>query len=120
MDHDEFVPLPDAAARAYGELRAAGSSWAKAADSFAQNGVREKVYFAGALAGEIPIYGKHPPSLIYERIDADEFKRGMFKEDGKTFHYHRDQNPKYVNLAVKIADLTNAIETMKGSAPVSC
>jgi hypothetical protein len=115
IGNGDFVPLAEAAARAYGELRAVGSSWAKAADSFAQSGVREKVYFAGALAGEIPIYGKHPPSLMYEVIDSEEFKRGGFREDGATFHYHGDQEPKYVDLAVKIDDLATAIEMMKGT-----
>jgi len=32
-EDDKFIPRSEAAARAYGELRAHGSSWAKAADS---------------------------------------------------------------------------------------
>jgi hypothetical protein len=110
---DDFVPMPEAAARAYGELRAIGSSWANAADSFAQRGVRENIYFAGALGGEVPIYGKHPPSRIYEVIDSDEFKRGVFADDGATFHYHGEKNPQYVEIAVKNSDLISAIEKMK-------
>lgn len=112
-DNDELVPMPEAAARAYSELRADGSSWAKAADSFAQHGVKEKVYFAGALSGEIPVYGKHPPSRIYEVINTDEFKRGSFKDDGASFHYHGNQNPQVIEIAVKHDDLSRAIEKMR-------
>lgn len=115
-NRDAFVPMPEAAARAYGELRVAKSSWAKAADFFAQQGVRdvkERIYIAGALSGEIPIYGKHPPSSIYEIIDSDEFKRGSFEEDGATFHYDGERNPRYIEIAVKNDDLSKAIEQMR-------
>ena len=111
--HDEFVPMPDAVARAYGELRANGSPWAKAADSFAANGVTESIYFAAALSQEIPIYGKHPPSRIYEIINPDQFKRGSFKNDGSTFHYHGSQDPQFVEVAVKTSDLSKAIDQMR-------
>jgi hypothetical protein len=113
LGNDEFVPMQEAATRAYSELRADGSSWAKAADSFAQHGVKEKVYFAGALSGEIPIYGKHPPSRIYEVISPDEFKRGSFKDDGASFHYYGNQNPQFIEIAVKNGDLSRAIEQMR-------
>ena len=96
-EDDKFIPMSEAAARAYGELRAHGSSWAKAADSFAQYGVEEKVYFANALSSETPIYGKHPPSRLYEIINPDEFKRGLFKDDGANFHYHGDKNPQFMD-----------------------
>ena len=110
---DKLIPMPEAAARAYGELRANGSSWAKAADTFAAQGIPETVYFAGALSVEIPIYGKHPPSRNYEVIDPKEFKRGLFKDDGASFHYHRVHNPQFIEIAVKNGDLTGAIERMR-------
>jgi hypothetical protein len=112
-EDDKFIPMPEAAARAYGELRANGSSWAKAADSFAQYGVEEKVYFANALSSEIPIYGKHPPSRIYEVINSNEFKRGLFKDDGANFHFHGDKNPQFIEIAVKNGDLSKVIEQMR-------
>jgi hypothetical protein len=105
--------MPEAAARAYGELRANDSSWANAADTFAQYGVKERIYFAGALSGEIPICGKHPPSPLHEVIAPGEFKRGLFKDDGATFHYHDEQSPRYVEIAVKYRDLSKAIEQMR-------
>jgi hypothetical protein len=109
----QYIPMPDAAATVYGELRSANSSWSKAADWFAQHGVGEQIYFAGAIAGEVPIYGKHPPSRLLEVISADELKRGLFKNDGASFHYHGDANPQYVDIAVRNGDLSRAIEQMR-------
>jgi hypothetical protein len=58
-------------------------------------------------------YGKHPPSRLYEVIDPDEFKRGLFKDDGANFHYHGDKNPQFIEIAVKNGDLSKVIEQMR-------
>jgi len=113
-DDGKFVPMPKAAAMAYGELRAIGSTWAAAADDLsAQTGVSEKIYFAGALSGEVPIYGKHPPSDIYEVINSNAFPRGGFEDDGAIFRYYGEKNPLYVEIAVEASDLRKAIDLMK-------
>jgi hypothetical protein len=112
-EDEKFIPMPEAAARAYGELRVAKSSWSKAADTFAQQGVPERIFFSSALAGEVPLYGKHPPSPLYEAINSDEFKSGSFEDEGATFRRHGERKPRYVDVAVKSGDLSKAIDLMR-------
>jgi hypothetical protein len=112
----ESVSMPDAAATAYGELRSTNASWAKAADTFAQLGVAAQIYFAGAIAGQVAIYGKHPPSRRLELIDSSILKSGHFKNEGASFYYHGDPKPHYVDIAVRREDLSQAIAQMRDSA----
>jgi hypothetical protein len=111
---DKFVLMPEAAGMAYGELRALGLKQAEFADELAMQGMSEKVFMAAALGYQVPIYGKHPPSDIYEVINKNEFKRGVFKDEGSSFQYYHEQKPLYVDIAIKRGDLRSAIENMKG------
>jgi hypothetical protein len=116
---DELVPMREAITKAYETLRASGSAWAKTADMFAGSKLGNTyvegvlLYFANAfVTNEVAIYGKHPPSRIPELIDPAEFKRGRFADNGATFLYHGEKDPKYVDLAVRSAHLERVIEKM--------
>jgi hypothetical protein len=117
----KYVPMKEAATKAYEMLRASGSNWARTADWFAENGLGETptagvlIYVANAFATNmVPIYGKHPPSRKYECIDSKEFTKGIFGDQGATFFYHGAKIAEYVDIAVKRADLKKEIKRMKG------
>jgi hypothetical protein len=117
---DDFVPMQEAATRAYEELREIGSVWAATADSFAGSPLGDTfaegvlLYFVNAFVTQnITIYGKHSPSRKLEPIDSTEFKSGRFDGHGETFHHHGSKDPKYIDLSVKEGDLARAIEEMK-------
>ena len=112
--------MRDAASLAYGQLRAMRSIWTNVADQFAgsnlgvtkEEGVLLYMVSAMSLQG-LPLYGKHPPSQEYERIDPDEFKKGRFADSGGVFLYHGDKSPKYVDISVQASDLNKTIMSMK-------
>ncbi|MDP3650190.1 MAG: hypothetical protein Q8R67_00780 [Rhodoferax sp.] len=114
------MPIRDAAAQAYGQLRAIDSTWAEVADRFAGSDLGETkedgvlLYMVSAMALQgLPLYGKHPPSTEYERIDPNEFGRGRFANGGGMFLYHGDKAPKYVDISVQNCDLKKTIAGMK-------
>ena len=115
-----FVSMTEATTRAYEQLRAHESLWAEVADKFSgsklgktrEEGVR--LYIATALTTQhVPIYGKRPPSRLYELIKPDELKRGGFSDNGVTFAYYGEKSPLYVDIAVRSDELEKAIEQMK-------
>jgi hypothetical protein len=115
-----YVPMQEAATRAYETLRESRSVWAETADLFGGSSLGKThsegvlLYFANAFTTKnVPIYGKHMPSRKLEPIDPAEFRRGRFGENGGTFIYHTEKNPKYIDIAVKELDLAGAIERMK-------
>lgn len=119
LEHD-FVDMTEATTRIYEQLRAHESLWTEVAERFAGSGLgktREegvRLYIATALTTQkVPLYGKRPPSRLYELIDPDEFKRGRFSDNGATFIRHSEKSPVYVDIAVRSDDLVNAIDIMK-------
>jgi len=114
-----YVPMEEAATRAYETLRKGGSNWARIADWFAENGLGQTlttgilIYIADAfVTNSVPIYGKHPPSRIYERIDPQEFKKGIFRDNGATFFYHNTNDARYIDISIKRTDLKKEIKRM--------
>jgi hypothetical protein len=117
---DKRMPMRDAAALAYGQLRAIDSIFTGVADRYTESHPGETkeervlLYMVSAMALKgLPLYGKHPPSQEYERIDPDEFKLGRFANGGGMFLHHGDKAPKYLDISVQASDLKKTIASMK-------
>ena len=117
------IQMPEAATTAYEQLRAHGSLWASTADNFSGSNLGRTheegvlLYMATALTTEnVPLYGKRPPSRLYERINPEEFKRGRFTDSGAAFFYHGEKHPRYVDIAVEASDLEKTIARMKNDS----
>jgi len=117
---NKFIPMREATTRAYTQLRKHKSIWSDVADKFfgsSLGNTREEgvlIYLANAFTTQnIPLYGKHPPSLERELISPLEFGRGRFTDGGATFYYHGRPDPEYADIAIKESDLEGVIEKMK-------
>lgn len=114
------IQMPEAATTTYEQLRAHDSLWASAADRFSGSNLgrtREEgvlLYIATAFTTQnVPLYGKRPPSRLYELINPEEFKRGTFSNSGAIFSYHGEKHPRYVEIAVEARDLGKVIAKMR-------
>ena len=112
---NEYMPLSEAARTIYTELRVSGNSVhvTLAEGSNSPEGILN--YIAIAIQIETEIFGKHPPSTRLERIDPDEFKRGMICNEGGSFRYYSDSRNRvaYTDLAIKSAEINNVLQSLK-------
>jgi hypothetical protein len=117
---NDFVDMAEATTIAYEQLRTEKSLWADVAERFSGSGLGKTheegvlLYIATAFTtNHVPLFGKRPPSRVYELIDANEFKAGHFADNGNSFIRFSEKSPRYIDIAVRRDDLEKAIEQMK-------
>jgi hypothetical protein len=101
------IPLTNAARRMYEISR--HKTWGKAAERFSDSPECSLNYFANALCGRVPIYGKYPPSNIRYVIPVSEFRLYKLKEGGSRLSNDAGTYG-YTDLAVTRADLRRALK----------
>jgi hypothetical protein len=116
----EFVDMAEATTRAYEQLRTDKSLWADVAEKFSGSGLGKTqeegvlLYMATAFTtNHVSLYGKRPPSRVYELIDANEFKAGHFADNGNSFVRFGEKGPRYIDIAVRREDFEKLVEQMK-------
>ncbi len=110
-----FIPLTEAARNLYEDLREFDKQHLhlKLAGSF--NDLEDGVlnYFAIVIQQRTEVWGKKPPSTRLEVIGQEQWGRGSFQNGGSAFHYYGNQQPDYVDMAVKSSDIPPILETLK-------
>jgi hypothetical protein len=109
------MPLQKAARIAYEEARASGSVWAHAAERLAVNKTPEGIldYFAAYFAGEVPLFGKRPPSTREEVIDQLQAKHGVFSDGAKTLTLRDKSRTSFIDLRVEKKNLAQMVEAVR-------
>lgn len=107
-----YMPLSEAAQKVYEELRENDKNhWHI---KLAERGHSVLKYFAIAISVNTDIYGKHPPSTKLEKLDSDEINGlGQFDDYANTFSNYQENEPKYIDLAIKNSSFRNIIRTLR-------
>jgi hypothetical protein len=110
----EMMPLSEAALRLYEVSR----------HSFLANFMEKhlsdtdsqmlNVFAAYIAQTKIPLFGKHPPSTVFEAVDKRLFPSTRFVGGGRELRYHTGQaKPEYVELSIRRKDLRKAIAEVR-------
>lgn len=96
-----YMPLETASRIAYEQLE--GTVWAAAAERMHDKPSPTNTldYMGQLLANELEVFGTKPPSTVFRQISADRLKRGAVTDECKTLKSNDNQEPDWVNLAVK-------------------
>lgn len=117
---NSFMLLREAALSLYEDLRVYDKQHlhVRLAENF--NDLDDGVlnYFAIVIQQNTEVWGKKPPSTKLEELDQEEWGRGHFKNGGSAFHYYGKQQPEYVDMAVKSADIPPILETVKSQSEI--
>lgn len=110
-DEPEFISMRDAATQLYSEARARQASLAKSVETLSGEDIVG--HMAIYLGVEIPIWGKKPPSTLYERISKDEIKQMTFEAGSVELHKFFKPSAEFTDLQVKSTDLEKVIADLK-------
>ncbi len=107
----EYVPINDVAVEVYGKTRGTGlcnfiESVATRNGKLGHSSVLDvcATYIADTT---VSIFGKHPPSIEWEKLDRSIFKTGRF-ENG-SFHRHGNDDAEFTEISILASDRDTAV-----------
>ena len=105
IPHDEFIPMREAATRAYETFRRGGGLGKLAPDELSRT---DPLSWCASflLVKGIPVYGVHSPARDRERIPDEDLKSLHIEQQGDELHdTFSIRGPRWTNLEVRIDDL---------------
>lgn len=115
------ISLRDAAQLSYEKLRGRTLSAQKLPIKFADmkfEGQSNPVSWLGVAIlgrGEIPVFGRHPPSTKLELVPEILVRAsGTLSDDADSIHLYGEETPEYESLVIKCRDFSRRLKVVKG------